>query len=277
MDMFLVTIVLLLILFGITLYFVRHHYRKRVMKEFKRAQKSDQLKTLFLTNVSHSLRTPLNAINEYSKLIMDENDSQASAQVKEMSSNIQSYSQQMQDFIAKLLELSKFEGGMSPFTHIEVNLAELMASYRREALSMLKPDVLLRVNTDMSPHCKVTLDANGMHLLMMHLLSDAALHTKQGDITITYTAERKGLRVNITYGGQGQAEMISEDIYSFLQRDDALRLVKDNSVLGLSICKAIIDFLEGFLDMDMSDGRKTVVSFWFPCKMRDCYKPVDVL
>lgn len=272
MDIIIVILVLLAI-FGVVLYFVCRNYRKQLKKEFKRAQKSDQLKTLFLTNVSHSLRTPLNAILKYSRLILDEQDNSMSpTQVKEMAGHIKNDSEQLLDYVSRLLELSNFEGSNSPFTHIEVNLAELIASYRRETLPIMKPEVQIRVKTDLSPHCKVTLDANGMHLLMMHLLTDAAHFSTQGDITIAYTRERGGLKVSITYMGNGQAELISDDIYSFLQKEDALMLVKDNSLLRHSICKAIIDFLDGEFDLDIGNGTKTVASFWFPCHMRDCYR-----
>lgn len=269
MDM-LIVIILLLVVFGIVLYYVCRRYEKRVKKEFRRAQKSDQLKTLFMSNVSHSLRTPLNAINNYSKLMLE--DQGSSAQAKEMAAHINNQSEQVLKFISLLLGLSNFEGSISPFTHLEVNLSELMASYQREAQHYVKPETMIRIKTDLSPHCKAKLDANGMHMLMMHLLTNAAANVTQGDITISYSKERRGLRVVISYMGVGQAELIGEDIYSFLQKEDALMLVKDSSVLGLSICKAIVDFLDGDFDMETENGMKTVASFWFPCTMKDCYR-----
>ena len=158
------------------------------------------------------------------------------------------------------------------FTFIEVNLAELMASYRREAMVVTKPDVNVRVRTDLSPHCRGRLDTNFMHQLMMHLLTNAAKLTNQGDITVFYTHERRGLKATISYMGNGQTELIGEDIYSFLQREDALAQSNDSSGLELSLCRAIVDALGGELDIDSENGRKTTISFWFPCKMVDIHK-----
>ena len=178
----------------------------------------------------------------------------------------------MLDFVKQLLELSSFEGGMPSFTFIEVNLAELMASYRRETLNLTKPEVSVRVRTDLSPHCKATLDTNFMHQLMMHLLNNAAKHAMLGEIIISYGSERRGLKVTITYNGNGQAELISEDLFSFLQKD-ALRLKTDAEGLGLPICKAIIDAVGGELDIDTTNnGMRTIATFWFPCKIRDRHK-----
>lgn len=270
MDLFIGTIIILFIACGIFFYLVRRHYESRLKKEVRRALKSEQLKSVFLANVSQALRTPLKAITGYSNLILDENDEAMNAvQVKDMAKRINKNSEQLLGFIAQLLELSNYEGSMPLFTLIEVNLAELMASYRREAMNVTKFGVSIRVRTDLSPHCKATLDTNFMHQLMMHLLTNAAKHSTEGEITIDYTSFRKGLKATITYMGASDSGLINQDIFSFLQKEDALMMDKETSGLGLSISKAIIDALGGELDIETENGRKTTTSFWFPCKLRD--------
>ena len=245
-TLFLIIIFVLLVGFGIAFYFMYRHYEYQLKREIKRAQKSELLKSVFLDNISRALRAPLNAISTSSHQVLG--------------------------FIQHLMELSKFEGITPAFTFIEVNLAELMASYRREAMVVTKSDVAVRVRTDLSPHCRGRLDTNFMHQLMMHLLANAAKLTNQGDITIFYTHERRGLKTSISYMGNGQTELIGVDIYSYLQREDALAMNDDSSGLELSLCRAIVDALGGELDIDSDNGRKTTVTFWFPCKMVDIHK-----
>lgn len=262
----------LLIGFAVALFFIHRYYNQQLKREVNRAQKSERLKSVFLDNASQTLRAPLNAILGYSNMILEEkNETMDAVQVKQMAGHIQQSSQELLEFLKQLMDLSNFDGGMPSFTFIEVNLAELMASYRREAMNLTKANVSLRVRTDLSPHCKVTLDTNFMHQLMMHLLNNAAKHATQGEIVVTYTSERNGLKVMINYLGNGQADVINEDIFSYLQKD-ALKMNGDVNGLGLPICKAIIDAVGGELDIDTQDGRKTVAQFWFPCKMRDKHK-----
>lgn len=262
----------LLIGFAVALFFIHRYYNQQLKREVNRAQKSERLKSVFLDNASQTLRAPLNAILGYSNMILEEkNETMDAVQVKQMAGHIQQSSQELLEFIKQLMDLSNFDGGMPSFTFIEVNLAELMASYRREAMNLTKANVSLRVRTDLSPHCKVTLDTNFMHQLMMHLLNNAAKHATQGEIVVTYTSERKGLKVMINYLGNGQADVINEDIFSYLQKD-ALKMNGDVNGLGLPISKAIIDAVGGELDIETQDGRKTVAQFWFPCKMRDKHK-----
>ncbi len=171
-------LILLLVAFGVALYFIRDYYEQRIKKELDRAQKSETLKSVFLSNASHTLRAPLKAIQGYSKMILEERpDSMNAAQVRELAGNINKNSEQLLDFVNQLLELSNFEGSLPSFTLLQVNLAELMASYRREALNITRPDVSVRLRTDLSPYCKATLDTNFMHQLMMHLLTIAARNT----------------------------------------------------------------------------------------------------
>lgn len=268
----LVVIIILLIAFGICLVLVRRHYTKLLDVANKRAQKSQQLKSVFIDNISRTLRSPLQVIEGVCNMILDEKDENMQpAQVRESMLNISSHAQELIDFVAQLHEMSKFEGITPSFTFIEVNLSELMASYRREAMNYTKPDVSVRVTTDLSPHCKAILDTNLMHQLMMHLLTNAAAHVTRGDILVKYGAERKGLKITINFIGIGQSELVGVDIYSLLQEENALKDSVMSSALGLAISKAIVEMFGGEFYMD-SDNDKTLASVWFPCQLKDTYK-----
>lgn len=265
-------IIILLIAFGICLVLVRRHYTKLLDVANRRAQKSQQLKSVFIDNISRTLRSPLQVIEGFCNMILDEKDENMQpAQVRESMLNISSHAQELIDFVAQLHEMSKFEGITPSFTFIEVNLSELMASYRREAMNYTKPDVSVRVTTDLSPHCKAILDTNLMHQLMMHLLTNAAAHVTRGDILVKYGAERKGLKITINFIGIGQSELVGVDIYSLLQEENALKDSVMSSALGLAICKAIVEMFGGEFYMD-SDNDKTLASVWFPCQLKDTYK-----
>ena len=276
MDWKLIIIIALIVLFCIGLYFVRRGYLKKLSREVKRAQNSERIKSIFLANVSHALRTPLNAIIGFSEIILKEQEKGeiTPEQLKEAATHINKNGHQLLFFIQQLLELSNFESSVLTFSLIEVNLAELMASYRREALHETKPGVSVMVRSSLSPHCKGTLDTNLMHQLMMHLLRNAAHYTKEGTITINYEYERKGMRVNITDTGDGIPKEYLENIFSVLHLEDALTLDNRATELGLSICKAIVDSLGGEISLNSELGKGTTATVWFPCRMRDMTKDV---
>lgn len=268
-------IVFLLIAVAICFLLIRRHYLKLLDVAVRRAQKSEHLKSVFIDNISRTLRSPLNAISDYcNKILEDKDENLQPALVKKSVTDISDYSKELLDFVVQLHEMSKFEGINPTFTFIEVNLSELMASYRREAMNYTKPDVTVRVTTDLSPHCRGILDTNLMHQLMMHLLTNAAKHVTHGDIFIKYSCERRGLKVSVSYTGMQQPEQVDNDIYTILQKEDALKDSSKFSVLGLAICRAIVDMFGGEFFMESENGKKTVASFWFPCEMKDVYKDI---
>ena len=267
--------VVIVIAAGVWMFIVHRRDARKMDLALKRAQKSEQLKSVFIDNISRTLRVPLTAIIGYCDMLLEENgEVKLSAQTKELVNNISKDTKELSEYVDQLHEMSKFEGITPSFTFIEVNLIELMASYKREAMNFTKPDVAVRVTTELSPHCRAILDTNLMHQLMMHLLKNAANHVVQGDIFIRYTCERRGLKVSIAYTGMGQSELVGEDIYSFLQKDDALKDAGNTSLFGIAICRAIVDMFGGEFYLDSGADKKTVASFWFPCTMKDIYKDI---
>lgn len=276
MDWRLIVIIALVVLFAVGLYFVRRGYLRRLNREVKRAQSSERIKTIFLANVSHALRTPLNAIIGFSDILLKEQEKGQvdPEQLKEAATHINQNGHQLLFFIQQLLELSNFESSVLTFSLIEVNLAELMASYRREAMHETNPNVSVLVRSSLSPHCKATLDTNLMHQLMMHLLRNSAHFTKEGSITINYEYERKGMRVTITDTGEGIPQEYLDNAFSLLHAEDSLTLENRATELGLSICKAIIDGMGGEISLSAEPGKGSTATVWFPCRMRDMTKDV---
>lgn len=265
-----IIIVVLLLLVAAGFFFMDRHYRTLLGKEVVRARRSEHIKTVFLANVSHALRNPLNSIiTKSNELISEGVDNVNPQHILNSVTQINKDGNQLMYFVSQLLELSNYESGVQTFTFVEVNLAELMASYRREIQRDVASGVSVVVRSKLSPHCKGTLDTNLMYQLMMHLLQNASRHTPIGSITINYEAERNGLMVNITDTGDGVAQSFHTGISDIAANDDTLDLFNQDSGLGLSISKAIVEALNGEISIHSVEGKGTTVSVFFPCRLRD--------
>ena len=264
--------ILILVLFAICLFLVQHYYQVRLRNEIGRAQRSERIKTVFMANVSHALRTPLNAIITDSQKLLDTEETNPK-KLNAAMTTINQNGKQLLYFISQLLELSSFDSSMATFTLIEVNLAELMASYRREAQRDAGANVHVVVRSPLSPHAKGTLDTNLMYQLMTHLLHNALAHTQEGTITIEYDQDDKGLRIEVIDTGDGADQDFKSGI-STLTSGGELALFNQRSGLGLSICKAIVEGLHGTIDLKSVPDKGTTVKVWIPCKMRDTKKGV---
>ena len=270
MDIWQIIVVFLLLVIVVGFCVLRNYYRLLLRKEVDRARRSEHLKTVFLANVSHALRNPLNnIISKSNDLLTTGVENTKPNQLTDSLAQINKAGNQLLYLISQLLELSNFERGLQTFTLIEVNLAELMASYRREAQRDVAPNVAVYVRSKLSPHCKGTLDTNLMYQLMMHLLQNAIRHTTEGSISIVYEAERDGLQVSITDTGDGVPQKFHGNISNVLQGDESLNMFNKNSGLGLSICKAIVDGMNGEISLKSEEGKGTTVTVYFPCRLRD--------
>ena len=270
-----IIIVVLLLLVAAGFFFMDRHYRALLGKEVVRARRSEHIKTVFLANVSHALRNPLNSIiTKSNELISEGVDNVKPQHILNSVTQINKDGNQLMYFVSQLLELSNYESGVLTFTFVEVNLAELMASYRREIQRDVTSGVSVVVRSKLSPHCKGTLDTNLMYQLMMHLLQSAARHTKEGSITINYEAERDGLRVNVIDTGESLPKNVRASISDASSSDNAINLFNQSSGLGLSISKAIVDALNGDISINSDEGKGTTVSVFFPCRLRDKNKGI---
>ena len=263
--------ILVLVLFAICLFLVQHYYHVRLRNEIGRAQRSERIKTVFMANVSHALRTPLNAIITDSQKLLDNEESDPK-KLKAMMTTINQNGKQLLYFISQLLELSSFDSNMATFTMIEVNLAELMASYRREAQRDAGANVQVVVRSPLSPHAKGMVDTNLMYQLMTHLLHNALTHTQEGTITIDYDYADNGLKIEVIDTGDGEPQDFKSNFSTLIQGNDSLALFNQRSGLGLSICKSIVEGLHGTIELKSEKGKGTHVTVWIPCKMRDMKK-----
>ena len=255
---------------AVCFFLMRRYYLRLLHYEVERARRSEHIKTVFLANVSHALRNPLHSIITTSDEALSTGvDDMRPQQITDAFTQISKDSNQLMYFISELIELSNIESNVMTFTLIEVNMAELMQSYRREAQRDAAEGVSVVVRSSLSPHCKGTLDTTLMYQLMKHLLQGAVRHTTEGTITIKYEHERQGLRVTISDTGTGMSPESQSVATSVLNGSESLNLFNATSGLGLSISKSIVDSLGGEMSLDSTPGKGTTVSVYFPCKLRD--------
>ena len=259
-----------IITIAVCFYLMRRYYLRLLHYEVERARRSEHIKTVFLANVSHALRNPLHSIITTSDEALSTGvEDMKPQQITDAFTQISKDSNQLMYFISELIELSNIESNVMTFTLIEVNMAELMQSYRREAQRDAAEGVSVVVRSSLSPHCKGTLDTTLMYQLMKHLLQGAVRHTTEGTITIKYEHERQGLRVTISDTGTGMSPESQSVAASVLNGSESLNLFNATSGLGLSISKSIVDSLGGEMSLDSTPGKGTTVSVYFPCKLRD--------
>ena len=263
--MLIVGIIILLLIYIVVLQRINH---KKLVREMDRAKKSEELKDIFLSNLSHSLRTPLNAIIGFSALMLEDTENNMPPKEHEkLLGLINSNGLQLLHLINELLSLSDIEGKSQLFDRTVTDIDKEMNSYAQDARLQAKDGVTVEVVKPVGG-TRVLLDPKVLRLLTMHLLENAIQNTTEGKVTLTYCAKKDGIYVEVKDTGNGLPEKLKENIFALLS-DKNTYTQEDTPGLGLSICKAVIDKADGKIGAreNDEDGKGTIVWFWAPVKI----------
>ena len=238
---------------------------KKLRKEMERAQHSEQLKTIFLSNVSHALRTPLNAIIGFSDVMMTDTDGlMPNEERTQLLGLINKNGLSLLHFINELLELSDIEGNTNIYERGVTDLKDEMSAYAREIKMQLNKYVDLEL-IGPKEDLRAYLDPKLLRLVTIHLLTNASQHTYQGKVTLEYAARDNGLYVSVTDTGEGLPDGLRENIFALLS--DANTYKRDEYPgLGLNICKSIIVKSGGKIGAESPQQGGTRIWYWVPVK-----------
>lgn len=243
--------------------------RQRLLKEVERSHKSEELKAIFLSNISHALRTPLNAIIGFSDLMLsDENDEIMPEERRNLMGLINENGMVLLHLINELLNLSDIEGKERFFNMELTDIVEEFDKYCDEIRPKLHPGVKLVVDKP-ADGIRAMVDRRFMRMVNMHLLENAMQHTIEGTITLSYYVKNGGIYAEVRDTGTGLPPELKENIFALLN-DKNTYTQKDTPGLGLSICKAICDKMGGQIgarDNDI-DGCGTIIWTWAEVDLR---------
>ena len=257
-------LMVLVFVFLITFIIFQQLYQRKIHREMVRAQRSEQMKTVFLGNISHALRTPLNAIIGFSDVLdSEEGKMMTDADQHQLLQLINSNGHQLLYFINQLLELSEIEGSTEPLERMEVDVAATLRGYVEEYRHEAAPGVELKVEG--ADRLMMHADERYMRIVIRHFLSNAIRHTKQGSITLRYFVVNKGLRVEVQDTGSGLPEALKENIFSLLSEKSTF-VQSEVPGLGLTICKAIVERCGGRVGAASPSEGGTIFWSWTPVK-----------
>lgn len=219
-----------------------------------RALQTDKLKTAFLANMSHEIRTPLNAIVGFSDLLRDI-DSFTSEEVRQFVETINTNCTLLLALMSDILDLSRIESGTMEFQFSFSNLTFIMQQvYDSQRLSM-PSEVILRTSFPEGEGKLIFTDSVRLKQVINNLINNAKKFTLQGSITLGYLVDEQGyVIVFVEDTGSGISTEAQKYIFERFYKVDNFT---QGAGLGLSICKTIVDRLEGTISVTSELGKGT--------------------
>lgn len=225
-------------------------------------EKSDQLKTQLMANVSHDLRTPLTMIKAYAEMIRDLSGDHPEKRKEHIRVIIQE-ADWMSDLITDILEYSRIQSGnvkykMQPFDLC--SLTEENAAHFAEFA--LKGGI--RIVLDCPEEGIVTGDMKMINRVIRNLIGNAINHSPaDSEVAITVTLLKTGkIRWQVRDHGSGiEPEKLDQIWNSYFSSGGANKRLPSGTGLGLSIVQGILSAHRAEFGVDSRVGEGT--AFWF--------------
>ncbi len=227
----------------------------------EKAEEADWLKSAFLANMSHEIRTPLNAIIGFSSLLhYVENEQEREQYISLINHN----NQLLLKLINDVLDLSKIEAG-----HIELhsewfNPAELIEESITEYERNVPAGVKLFARYPAAPG-QIEHDPMRIKQILNNFISNALKNTVQGYIEVYYETDTDGIRISVSDTGCG---IPPDKLGMIFERFEKVDSFAQGAGLGLSICKSIVEKMNGVITVDSTMGVGSTFTVELPCRTR---------
>jgi signal transduction histidine kinase/DNA-binding response OmpR family regulator len=226
------------------------------------------LKTSFLSNLSHEFRTPLNSISSLSRLLIGRTDGDLSTEQEKQVTYIQRSAADLSELVNDLLDLAKVEAGKIDVKPRQFEVVDFFGGLRGMLKPLLAGNSLDLIFDSASDIPTLFTDEGKVSQILRNLISNALKFTRKGHIRVTAEGAGEGwviFRVSDT--GIGISTEDLERIFEeFVQIEGELQNQVKGTGLGLPLSRRLAGLLGGTLDVESSPGLGSTFTLRIPAQ-----------
>ena len=232
-------------------------------------RQATDLKSRFLSYMSHEFRTPIASIRSLTRLLLDRIDGPLTEEQERQVRFIESTSMEFGEMVDDLRDLAKVEAGRVEISPAWFELVDLFSALR----GMFKP---VLVNPDVSlvfeePPGSLPLytDDKKLSQILRNFISNALKFTQKGEVRVS--AQQNG-ETSVTFAvsdtGIGIAKEYHHAIFhDFAQIDSPIQKRLRGTGLGLSLSKRLAELLGGTVALQSELGTGSTFSVTLPLRL----------
>lgn len=242
-----------------------------LLQDITKLKEIDQMKSDFVSTVSHEFRTPLTSIGMAVELLKDGSVGTINETQQELLKVIKEDSERLNVLIKDLLDLSRLESGKTHLKFEKNNIKKIIET-TVNSLKNLSENRNVKIEIkNVGSSLFVLADINKIILVLTNLITNAIKYKsekREGYIIIEAFKKEKNIIVSVEDNGRGIPEEYIEKIFNkFIQVKVSNEGKIEGTGLGLSICKEIIKNHGGEIWVDSIFGKGS--TFYFSLKSAD--------
>jgi PAS domain S-box-containing protein len=238
-------------------------YYEGFAQDISDRKQADQMKSDFVSFVTHQLRTPLAGIKWLLELASQEPD--LSEDVRSYIADAREADERLVRLVNDLLDASRLERGKLTIIPKEVDLAALTQSVLDE-MQPLIAEKGHRVTFQPMALPPVWADPQLLRQVVLNLTSNAVKYTSPGgEIAIRMDRDGDALRWAIQDSGIGIPKTSQARLFEkFYRAENVLTIETEGTGLGLYLVRLILEQFEGRVWCESEEGRGSTFFFTVP-------------
>jgi signal transduction histidine kinase len=233
----------------------------------REAEEASVRKTRFLAAVSHDIRTPANAISLLAELIRRTAANPALvSEIPELARELQQSAVALVNLLSDVLDVARFDSGRIELQETEFPLARLLEDEVRGMQPLAREKNLILELESPDESLWVRADRIKLARILGNLMGNAIKFTESGGVKVSTSRDRDGgVQIRVSDTGIGIAPEHQRHIFDeFFQLRNPERDRNKGTGLGLTICKRLVDAMEGRLEVQSTPGKGSVFTVTLP-------------
>ncbi|MBV8756300.1 MAG: HAMP domain-containing histidine kinase [Deltaproteobacteria bacterium] len=231
----------------------------------RRERRANELKSEFISNVSHELKTPLSIISMFGEMLAN-GRVKGPDQATEYAEIIWRESVRLGRLIDNVLDFAKIERGMGVYEFADADVGEVV-DRAIELVGRRLAAAEMTLDAEIEPDLpQVKLDQNAFTLAVLNLIDNAIKYAAEGkkiELRLARAGDRIALRVRDWGPGIDPAEQ--EQIFERFYRARAVRLKPiRGSGIGLALVRHIAKAHGGDVTVTSAPGQGSTFELWLP-------------
>lgn len=285
---FWVSLLIILFIVGVLVYNIYKmvNYENEILEARERAMKLAQVKSRFLSNMSHEIRSPLTAIMGFTEII---DKIETDTEKKNYLHAIKTSSEHLLSTVNDVLDFSKLDAGKLKLEKQQflIGTAIQEVAFALSTTSAAKKGIKVETVIELDQTLSVKGDLFRLKQILYNLLSNAVKFTEKGGVTITAnisgtSGNQVMVKIAVADSGIGipndQIKTVFEEFTQVTNNStskDTRRAIKGTG-LGLSICKMLVELQGGTIGVESKLNQGSVFTFAIPYEVANNQAGVEV-